>query len=270
MERLQIRMPPALQARMEADGTFNLTCEELAQRQIESINASPGSLTGIDCPECMNRGYFARLDTLHRRYNEECRCMARRRSMDRIRHSGMAELMERYTMENWEAPERWQTRAKELALQYAENPDGKWFCMVGAVGAGKSHLCTALTGMLINAGLEARYVLWRDLAVRAKAMVNDEPEYNRLVGPLKRVRVLYIDDLFKVGKGGVPTVGDVNLAFEILNHRYNNPKQITIISSEKSIDEILNIDEAVGSRIYERSRGFYLPLAGMQNWRLRK
>lgn len=263
-------MPPAVQARMEADGISNLTCEELAQRQVESINASPGSLTGIDCPECMNRGYFARLDSLHRRYNEECRCMARRRSLERIGHSGMADLMDRYTMDNWKAGERWQVRAKELALQYAEDPAGKWFCMVGAVGAGKSHLCTALTGLLIQRGMEARYVLWRDLAVRAKAVVNDDSEYNRIVGPLKRVRVLYLDDLFKVGKGGVPTVGDVNLAFEILNHRYNNPKQITIISSERTIDELLDIDEAVGSRIYERSRGYYLPLNGMKNWRLQE
>ncbi|KAB4606533.1 hypothetical protein GA029_26230, partial [Bacteroides thetaiotaomicron] len=65
MERLQVQIPLALQKRMDADGISNLTCEELAQRQIESINASPGSLTGIDCPECMNRGYFARLDSLH-------------------------------------------------------------------------------------------------------------------------------------------------------------------------------------------------------------
>ena len=78
-------------------------------------------------------------------------------------------------------------------------------------------------------GVETRYALWRDMSVQAKAVVNDEQEYQRLVGPLKRVRCLYIDDLFKTGKGQQPTTGDVNLAFEILNSRYNDSTKITII-----------------------------------------
>ena len=44
--------------------------------------------------------------------------------------------------------------------------------------------------------------------------------------------------------------------------------RLTIISTERSLDEILEIDEAVGSRIYERSKAYYLPLHAM-NWRLR-
>lgn len=173
--------------------------------------------------------------------------------------------MARYTLDSWQIRDRWHARAREMALQYAENPDGKWFCMVGSVGAGKSHLCTALVGLLIERGMEARYMLWRDVSVRAKAVVNDE-EYGRIVDPLKRVKVLYIDDLFK---GGAPKEADIKLAFEILNYRYADQKLLTVISSERTIEELLDIDEAVGSRIYERSRGYYLPLDGMKNWRLK-
>lgn len=108
-------------------------------------------------------------------------------------------------------------------------------------------------------------MLWRDVSVRAKAVVNDE-EYGRIVDPLKRVKVLYIDDLFK---GGAPKEADIKLAFEILNYRYADQKLLTVISSERTIEELLDIDEAVGSRIYERSRGYYLPLDGMKNWRLK-
>ena len=72
-------------------------------------------------------------------------------------------------------------------------------------------------------------------------------------------QVLYIDDLFKIGKGQDgrkqrPTSADVNLAFEILNYRYNKPTCITIISSELYAEDILDIDEAIGSRIYERAK----------------
>lgn len=270
VEDLQAAMPQAIRDRLEAAGVLNLTCEELARHQVEQINATPGRLLDLECSECMNRGYFARLDDQYRRYNEECRCMARRRSLERIRHSGLKELLERYTLETWETPEPWQSKAKNLALQYADDPAGKWFCMAGSVGSGKSHLCTALAGLLLERGYDTLYMLWRDVSVRAKAAVNDDYEYHKIVEPLKRTRVLYIDDLFKVGKGERPTVGDVNLAFEILNYRYNSRGLMTIISSERTIDELLDIDEAVGSRIYERSRGFYLNLGGKKNWRLRE
>ena len=82
------------------------------------------------------------------------------------------------------------------------------------------------------------------------------------------MKVLYIDDMYKTGKGQQPTVGDVNLAFEIINARYNDTGKVTIISSERTVEEMLDIDEAVGSRIYERSKGNYLNLYGRENWRL--
>lgn len=117
--------------------------------------------------------------------------------------------------------------------------------------------------------MDTRYMLWRDVSVQAKAVVNDEEAYSKIVEPLKRVTVLYIDDLFKTGRGQAPTVGDVNLAFEILNARYNDSRKITIISTELPMEELLNIDEAVGGRIYERSKGNYLDFCGRENWRLR-
>jgi DNA replication protein DnaC len=44
----------------------------------------------------------------------------------------------------------------------------------------------------------------------------------------------------------------------------------TIISSERSMEDLLQIDEAVGSRIYQRSKDFLLSIQGEnKNWRLR-
>lgn len=191
-----------------------------------------------------------------------------RRNRARIRRSGLEDMLSRYTLDTWEEREPWQRRARELVQSYAEHPAG-WFLAAGAPGTGKTHLCTALCGLLMDKGVQTRYMLWRDVSVCAKAAVNNEEEYRRLVDPLKRVRCLYIDDLFKTGKGQAPTTGDVNLAFEILNSRYNDSKLITVISTERTIEQLLEIDEATGSRIYERSKGFYLPLSGKRNWRLR-
>ena len=116
----------------------------------------------------------------------------------------------------------------------------------------------------MKANKEVRYFLWRDEAPKLKALVNDREEYERIIEQVKRVDVLYIDDFFK----GTVTPADINLAFEILNSRYNSDKLITIISTEMTIENILSLDEAVGSRIYERCKGFYIKTP-KDNWRLR-
>ena len=182
--------------------------------------------------------------------------------------SGLSDMVQRYTFDSWETPEKWQWQAREIAARYVVERRG-WFLTTGHSGSGKTHLCTAICASLMHEGLDTRYMLWRDVAVQAKAVVTDEDEYLRIVGPLKSVQVLYIDDLFKTERGKAPTTGDVNLAFEILNNRYNDSRKLTIISTERSIDDLLNIDEALGSRIYEKSKGFYLDFADKPNWRLR-
>ena len=231
----------------------------------EMANREPGNLTGVDCPKCLNRGLFYRVSDDCRRYVEECSCMAKRRSLDRIKRSGLSDLLQNYTMENWEAREPWHRKARELAERYAKDRGG-WFYVAGNPGTGKTHLCTALCGMLIEKGFEVRYMLWRDVSVQAKSCVNDNDAYREIMKPLKSVQVLYIDDLFK--SGGDPRDADINFAFELLNCRYNDRNLLTIISSEKTVEKLMRIDEAIGSRIYERSKDYYLDLSKMKNWRM--
>jgi DNA replication protein DnaC len=117
--------------------------------------------------------------------------------------------------------------------------------------------------------MDAHYMRWRDDSTRIKASVGDYKEYARLVEPLKEVDVLYIDDFFKTNSGE-PTIADVNLAFEILNARYVK-NLITIISSEYFSCELMDIDEAVGSRIYEMTKGNRLDVSRdrKRNYRLK-
>ena len=86
---------------------------------------------------------------------------------------------------------------------------------------------------------------------------------------------MYIDDLFKTGKADdntvqKPTGADINAAFEIINYRYNNPSLLTIISSELSQDELIDIDEAIGGRIYEKSTAFSIGKNRDRNYRIKK
>lgn len=267
MQAVLQRIPPEIAAKLQSSISQGESWIDRERQHADALNTEPGSLTGYDCPLCLNRGFFWRVRESGERYCEECACMETRRNLRYMRNSGLSELAKRYTFSAWQTKEAWQQELLKMAQEYAQNPRG-WFYLAGQPGAGKTHLCTAICTELIQRGFPVRYMLWRDISVRAKAVVNDEEKYQELVKPLKAVRVLYVDDLFKTGKGQEPSAGDVNLAFEVLNARYNDARKLTLISSELSINRILEIDEAVGSRIYERSSAFYADLTGKANWRL--
>lgn len=224
--------------------------DDAAQREVESYNSVVGDLPGYDCKLCKNRGYTAFLRD-GQFCLKECRCMATRRSEARLKRSG---INPDYTLQNFKQEWPWQRELLGSAYKYSSNPRG-WFFIGGQVGGGKTHICTGIVRQLINAGREARYMLWRDDSTAIKASVKYPEDYAAMVEPLKTVDVLYIDDFFKTN-GGRPTTADFNLAFEILNVRYNRTELITIISSEFYLDELVSMDEAVGSRIFERSKGF--------------
>lgn len=237
-----------------------MSYEERKQQQCDEMNALPGTLTGYDCPDCLNRGFFHAMRGSEE-IQRQCHCAEIRRSLNRIECSGLADMLEDCTFDAFHADEDWQKPIKQSALNFVNDNLGKWFFVGGQVGAGKTHICTAIVGEFLKSGRSARYMLWRDEVVQLKACVTDDVQYAKLINPLKSVDVLYIDDLFKTprgedGKAKPPTAGDLNVAFEIFNARYNNKNLVTIISCEHDIDALLAIDEAVGSRIYQRTKDY--------------
>lgn len=238
--------------------------ERVGMMQSQAHDTLPGHLLReVDCPVCRNTGLTFTMDNGIIRSNE-CSCMARRRTLLRVRKSGLADLVSRYTFESFKTPSAWQNAAMNKAQHFVVNGAG-WFFISGNPGSGKTHLCISIVGEFIKGGKEAVYMMWREDAPRLKAMVNDRDAYEREMKRMKLVDVLYIDDFLK---GNNVTDADINLAFELLNARYNDSRKLTIISTEKSLEDILSIDEAIGSRIYERSKGFCIRTPD-ENWRLK-
>lgn len=194
----------------------------------------------------------------------ECECAVKRRNALRIKRSGLADVMSRYTFEAYKTPDKQTAAIKAAALRYVAESRGEWFVIVGRPGSGKTHVCTAIVGKLIEGGKNCKYMLWRDEVRELKALVNDNSAYRERMNLLKNVDVLYIDDFLK---GGAVSGGDLNVAFELLNARYNARKR-TIISGERTIGAIMDIDEAIGSRIYERSKNGYCFETSPENRRL--
>ena len=257
-----------------------MTPRDYEQFKVDGLNNTVGNRNeedGYNCDICKNKGYVVKLvencDSFSHAITD-CKCVEIRNSIMRMKRSGLKDIIKDYTFDKFLDNEPWQKSLKSAAMEYAKNPEG-WFFLGGQSGAGKTHLCTAICREQLHAGKRVIYMLWRDEIVKLKAMVNESDEYRDLIDKYKTAEVLYIDDLFKTGRGQdntvqKPTAADVNVAFEIINYRYNNPGMITIISSECTEDELLDIDEAIGGRIYERAKAFSIAKNRARNYRMKK
>ena len=94
----------------------------------------------------------------------------------------------------------------------------------------------------------------------------DEEEYIRSLEKYINPPVLFLDDFLK----GEPTIADRKHVYKIINTRYLKSMPM-IISTEKSVKEILNWDEAIGSRLIEMCQGNVIefPRGLENNYRLR-
>lgn len=276
MDRLQ-----EILARLNMDTSSKpMTQKDWEQFKVDDWNKTPGNRNeedGYDCKICKNKGTIAKLLESNGTYSHcfaDCQCVDTRNSIMRMKRSGLKDIIKDYTFDKFQDTEPWQKSIKAAAMEYAKNPQG-WFFLGGQPGAGKTHLCTAICREFLLTGKRVRYMLWRDDIVKIKGAVTDSEEYSKQIDQFKTVEVLYIDDLFKTGKDKdnniqKPTGADVNVAFEILNYRYNNPNLLTILSSELTEDELLDIDEAIGSRIYERAKAFTIGKSRDRNYRIKK
>lgn len=256
-----------------------MTPKEWEQFKVDDWNKTPGNRNeedGYNCPICKNKGTIAKLWETDGKYSHcfaDCKCVEIRKSIMRMKRSGLKDIIKDYTFDKFEDTEPWQKAIKSAAIEYANDPKG-WFFLGGQSGAGKTHLCTAICREFLLAGKRVKYMLWRDDVVKIKGAVTDSEEYSKIINQYKTVDVLYIDDLFKTGKTDTgfqkPTGADINVAFEIINYRYNNPSLLTIISSELSEDELIDIDEAIGGRIYERAKAFTIGKNRDRNYRIKR
>lgn len=227
------------------------------QMPISDISTQPESplaavdLNNLDCPICKNTGYLLRYDEDGVLWSRECECMKKRVTIRNIQDSGLKDLVKRYTFDNYKV----ETKKQEIVFRKAKEflvTDAECFVIFGRSGSGKTHICTAICSSLVEQGWKARYFLWRTDSAILKSMVNEGEKYQREINRLRNCPVLYIDDLFK----GSVSEADINLAFTILNDRYNSSGKKTIISTELTMPELMSIDDAVGGRIIEKARGY--------------
>lgn len=186
-----------------------------------------------------------------------CICSEIRKSIRLMEQSGITEAFCRCTLENYKTMgSDALARAKDMSVKYVntftENEKGirNSILFSGQVGAGKTHLGIAISQELIKKGIAVSYMPYRTAVTKLKQnIVNDEAAYEKELNQYRKARVLFIDDFLK----GKITESDINMMYEIVNYRYMNQLPM-IISTEKSLRELIQFDEAIGSRIIEMSR----------------
>lgn len=254
-----------------------LTPQEAMERRVARENAKEGNLhlvDGYQCDKCKNKGIILiarEYDGLWQDYQKDCDCKRIRESIRNLKRSGLEKVVKDFTLDNFKTDKGFQCVMLNTAKNYIKNSEGKWLAFLGASGSGKTHLCSAVAVELIRQGKEVKYMLWKDDCRKIKK--DNFDGHGTLIDYYKNVEVLYIDDLFKTGKldGQIQqaTAGDINIAFEILNSRVVQ-KKITIISSESSIDDLFDIDEAVAGRIKQMCGEYCLNISKGEGKNYRK
>ncbi|MBQ7542571.1 MAG: ATP-binding protein [Clostridia bacterium] len=258
---------------MVTTSTSERRSDEDVKRDLQKLcdmqNAMQGSLSDYDCPICKNKGCTYVLDGMVQ-LMRPCSCMEIRAGIQRMKRSGMYEQLDKLTFEAYRVEEQWQKDLLNTAKRYADNHDKPAFFMGGQRGAGKTHLCTAICAALMKQGFAVRYFVWETdvKEILNRSGVSDREEREALVQPLLQSPVVYLDDFFRKDS---PSPAERSIAFDVINRRYIEGK-ITIISSERTMNALLNIDEAIASRIKEMCGNTYcLNIADdpRKNYRLR-
>jgi DNA replication protein DnaC len=175
------------------------------------------------------------------------------------------------SLENFEPDTDEAARMKQHAEAFLGDRDATGLGYFGKSGTGKTHICIAVCQELARTRrVPHRYFAYRKEITAIKALMYRNPDaYISEIKNLCAVPVLYIDDLFKLARSrGEPEDRDLQIMHAIVNDRCIN-KRTTLFSSECSLREITEIDEATGSRIYEMCNPHLMKCEG-KNRRIKK
>lgn len=230
-----------------------------------------GNAIKYNCPKCKDTHMITSTDEDGYTTARYCDCMAQTVYARLMRASGIDADDVNVKFADFQTFGEHELQvAKATAAKYAtEFPMKRYernnsIILSGLPGRGKTMLGFCIVNRLIHNGTPVQYMSYRDAITKLKQNITDAEEYLDSINRLKNVDVLFIDDLFK----GRYTESDINIMYELVNHRYLKRLPI-IVSTEKTPAELLAIDEALGSRLIEMSKGNVITFTESGNYRLR-
>lgn len=198
------------------------------------------------CPHCNGSGWICK-DWSEGEWIS-CSCQSSIQTRKHTANAGLSKSIAGFKLNDFKTNYEWQTMLLKSACDYARKPRGFLF-ICGQPGAGKTHLAAGAFGHILKGGARGKYWSWLDLMAELKAAQNSA-DYVQLMAELKGCQILYLDDFLHAVKKQ-PTTGDLKLAFEIINARYDNDRNPTIITSNLTPPDIAKFDSSLSGRIVE-------------------
>ena len=198
------------------------------------------------CPHCNGSGWICK------DWDEgiwiPCSCQDNIQVRKHTANAGLSKSISKFKLTDFKAEQEWQTTLLKSTCDYARKPKGFLF-ICGQHGAGKTHLAAGAFGYILKGGARGKFWNWSNLTAELKAVQNTA-DYVQLMAELKECQILYLDDFLHAVKKQ-PTTGDLKLAFEIINARYDNDRNPTIITSNMLPADIAKFDGSLSGRIVE-------------------
>lgn len=246
-------------------------CESANRDWANNTDGTPRD-GGPYCEKCRNKRMIHYFDwETGYEWVEYCECYPALKAMRNIRKSGLGEYIKNLTFANFERKAEYQKQMYDLAQEFFHSNGQSWFAIFGQTGAGKTHICTALCGELLNRGQSLIYLRWAVEIKRIKMLGGGSNGYVDEMDKIFAHDVIYIDDLFKCSRGRTPTDAEIDIAFELIDNALSQRK-ILILSGETTLEQIRDIDEATAGRIKKECGKYLLQIKhdADKNYRLKE
>lgn len=220
-----------------------------------------------DCPKCKDQLGYIKGEWPNEVW-VKCDCIARRRVQKMMKASEITEEFEKLGFQNFKTTGKPQVinDVYNCALTYFQeyqsikNTRQNSIALLGQPGAGKTHLLTAISNNLIKR-LNVP-VLYFPYVEGFEDLKDDFDKLKAKLDRMNNAEVLFIDDLFKPVKGKPrATEWQIEQMYSVINYRYLNHKPI-LVSSELTVDELVDVDEALGTRIYQMCQDYTVVIKG--------
>ena len=219
------------------------------------------------CKKCRDLGYIFQEDEKGYTVATPCECIEKRQIKEKLEGCGLTDSFKKKTFSTFKTDTEHQKQAKLRAMSYCKKfkEEKGSFLLTGNPGTGKTHLGIAIMMQLVNQNVGCKYAEYISLIMRLKQCCMDTINYNKEINEYKNCTVLFLDDLLK----GQTSEADRKYIYEIINYRYMTEKSI-IVSTEKSLNELMDYDAAITSRIIEMCGKNIIDFKNVPNMRLQK
>lgn len=249
--------------------------------------------TEYSCPKCKDKGgwveerkseinYIGSDGKKHPMRNQvwvDCSCAKQRKLERLINGSHITPEFQKMRFENF-VGEGLDTKilnmakkAKQYYDEFAEirNTPKNGIALLGQPGIGKTHLLMAISNnLMLKRQVPVMYFPFVTMTSEMRA--NQFEKEETITQQAKEIDVLFIDDLYKPAAGKPKASEWEQLKmYDIVNYRYLNRKPI-LLSCELDPAQLLAIDEATGSRLFEMTEDYTVsvPKDFRLNYRTRK